>query len=49
MNAAWHSKNRMPKNPSFEERIKWHKEHQNHCQCRPIPEKLLNEMKKMQN
>jgi hypothetical protein len=45
INAEWHKKNRMPKNASFEQRVKWHKEHAKNCACRPIPEKLLKEMK----
>ena len=45
INKEWHLKNRMPKNPKFEERVKWHLAHQKNCSCRPIPEKLLNEMK----
>lgn len=45
INKEWHLKNKMPKNPSFEERVKWHLAHQKNCQCRPIPEKLLEEMK----
>lgn len=39
--------NKMPKNPSFEQRVKWHLEHQKNCKCRPIPEKLLEEMAKI--
>lgn len=46
INAEWHKKNKMPKNPTIEQRIKWHLEHQKNCSCRPIPEKLLGEMKK---
>jgi hypothetical protein len=46
INKEWHAKNRMPKNPSSEERMKWHKEHQKNCSCRPMPKKLLEEMKK---
>ena len=42
----WHRKNKMPKNPSIEERIKWAIEHKENCSCRPIPEKLLSEIKK---
>lgn len=42
INKAWHEKNRMPKNATLEQRIAWHQEHQKHCQCRPIPEKLLH-------
>ncbi|MDF2454296.1 MAG: hypothetical protein K0R51_289 [Cytophagaceae bacterium] len=44
INRAWHEKHRMPKNANFEQRVKWHMEHRKHCQCRPIPAKLLEEM-----
>lgn len=44
INKEWHEKNKMPKNPSFEQRVKWHLEHQKNCNCRPIPQKLLIEM-----
>lgn len=37
----WHLKNKMPKNPTLEERIHWHKEHQKFCSCRPIPDSLI--------
>ena len=46
MNKEWHLKHAMPKNPSIDQRIKWHLEHQKNCSCRPIPEKLAEEMKK---
>jgi hypothetical protein len=46
LNKEWHLKNKMPKNPTIEQRIKWHKEHQKHCSCRPMPESLLREAKK---
>jgi hypothetical protein len=42
---AWHEKNRMPKNATFEKRVKWHLEHQKNCECRPIPDKLKQQMK----
>jgi hypothetical protein len=45
INKEWHLKNKMPKNAKFEERVKWHLAHQKNCNCRPIPEKLLSEMK----
>jgi len=45
INKAWHSTHRMPKNATFDQRVKWHLEHQKHCQCRPIPAKLLAHMK----
>jgi len=46
INASWHKANRMPKNPTIEQRIQWHIEHAKHCVCRAIPEKLLAEIQK---
>jgi hypothetical protein len=40
INAAWHRKHPMPKNPSEAERIAWHRAHARHCACRPVPPKL---------
>ncbi|MGA2460147.1 MAG: hypothetical protein ABSF82_01855 [Candidatus Bathyarchaeia archaeon] len=48
MNKEWHEKNQMPKNPTLEQRMKWHVEHQKRCGCRPIPTALLKQMKKNQ-
>jgi hypothetical protein len=46
INKDWHTKNKMPKNAIFEQRVKWHLEHQKNCPRRPIPKKLVEEMKK---
>jgi len=46
LNKAWHKKHRMPKNPTLEQRIKWHQEHQKHCSCWPVPKKLQAVIKK---
>ncbi len=46
LNKEWHLAHPMPKNPTLGQRIKWHLEHHQHCQCRDIPPKLLLEMKK---
>ena len=40
INKQWHDANRMPKNPSVEQRIQWHVQHAQSCVCRPIPPKL---------
>jgi len=40
LNKEWHLAHPMPKNPSFEQRVKWHLEHQKHCRCRKISGKL---------
>lgn len=45
-NKNWHQKNKMPKNPTLEERIKWHLGHAKHCCCRPMPDKLKKEIKR---
>lgn len=44
INKEWHLANKMPKNPSLEQRIKWHKAHAENCNCRPIPDKLKKEI-----
>jgi len=45
INKEWHLKNKMPKNASFEERVKWYTGHNKHCSCRPgFPKKLEEEM-----
>jgi len=46
LNKTWHASNKMPENASFEQRVGWHLEHAKNCSCRPIPKKLLKEMKK---
>ncbi len=45
LNKAWHLKHPMPPNATFEQRVKWHLEHVKHCACRPIPAKLLEQMR----
>jgi hypothetical protein len=46
LNKDWHKENRMPPKATLEQRLKWHIEHSKNCTCRPIPEKLLDELKK---
>lgn len=41
MNKTWHEKNRMPKNPTLNQRIAWHKKHRKACACREVPRSLL--------
>ena len=45
LNAAWHRKHPMPRKPTLEQRIAWHLEHREVCACRPIPPKLLEQIK----
>lgn len=46
MNTAWHKTHVLPKGASLEARIAWHREHQKRCACRPVPRKLLDEMRR---
>lgn len=46
INKEWYEKNRMPKNPTFDERVTWHLKHQKNCSCRSIPQKMAEEMTK---
>lgn len=47
INKTWHQRNIMPKNPTLQQRIQWHRTHSEQCACRPVPEKLLSVAKKM--
>jgi hypothetical protein len=42
LNRQWHEANRMPRNASRSERLRWHQRHATVCGCRPIPESLLS-------
>jgi uncharacterized protein YdhG (YjbR/CyaY superfamily) len=46
MNADWHKKHVLAKGASVEERMAWHREHAKRCACRPIPAKLLDQMRR---
>lgn len=46
INSDWQTKNKMPKNPTFDDRIKWHLAHVKNCTCRPLDGKILEEIKK---
>ncbi|HSX18568.1 MAG TPA: hypothetical protein VLE91_00375 [Candidatus Saccharimonadales bacterium] len=43
---ASHSDAGGPKNPTIHQRINWHMQHALNCNCRPIPQKLLEEIEK---
>jgi hypothetical protein len=45
MNKLWHDKNKMPAKATLEQRINWHKQHQEHCACREAPKDLLKYFK----
>lgn len=46
INAAWHTKHKMPQNPTLDDRVAWHLEHAKMCSCRPLGGKILAEIKK---
>jgi len=46
INKEWHLKNKMPKNPTLNERINWHIEHAKHCSCREMPDSIKKEIAK---
>ena len=48
INRTWHEQHRMPRQATLDERIRWHTEHAKECSCRPIPERLLAEIKKLE-
>jgi len=45
INEPWHQKHPMPKNPTKEQRIKWHVAHAKNCGCRAIPSSIAAEIK----
>jgi len=40
MNRAWHERHVLPRTATLDERIRWHRAHQEACGCRPIPASL---------
>lgn len=46
MNSDWHKKHLLPKSAPLALRVAWHREHQKRCACRPIPAKVLDEMRR---
>lgn len=46
INASWHKKNPMPKNPTLKERAAWHIAHATACGCRPIPKSVASFLRK---
>jgi len=45
-NKEWHLGNKMPKNPTNEQRMRRHIEHLKYCQCYPVSLKLQREIYK---
>jgi hypothetical protein len=47
INVEWHTINKMPKNPTMEQRVQWHVAHQKACNCREVPESVKRELDKI--
>lgn len=45
-NAEWHLKHQLPKNPTLDQRVKWHMEHARRCPCPSKDQDILEELKK---
>jgi hypothetical protein len=41
VNAEWHRANKMPKNPTPQQRLDWHVRHAKACACRPLSAVML--------
>jgi hypothetical protein len=47
INKQWHLANKMPKNPTLDQRVNWHVEHAKNCTCRRIEGKILEEIQRI--
>jgi hypothetical protein len=47
INARWHAGHPLPKQASLEERVEWHRAHARECGCRPVPEQVAVELRKV--
>jgi hypothetical protein len=47
INQDWHMANKMPKNPTFEQRMKWHAAHAQYCGCRGISVEIREGIRKL--
>lgn len=45
INRDWHERNPMPPKPTLAQRVRWHIEHAKHCDCRPMPEGIADEIR----
>ena len=49
INKEWHDANKMPKNPTHEQRMLWHIDHNKHCTCYPVSDKLQKEIEEFES
>ena len=46
VNSAWHYNHPLPKDATLDQRMDWHLEHVEHCNCRDIPARLKEQIRK---
>lgn len=49
MNLAWHTTHPLPRRATMTQLIRWHRDHAEHCSCRPIPDVVKNAMQSRAN
>lgn len=45
LNVEWHRTHMMPENPTRQQRVEWHAQHEANCGCRPVPADLAAEVR----
>jgi hypothetical protein len=46
INARWHVTHPMPKNPTLDQRVRWHLAHAAACACRDLPASVMAELRR---
>jgi hypothetical protein len=46
INAVWHHRHPMPKNPTLVQRVRWHVAHAAACACREMPATVVSELRR---
>ena len=46
INAEWHRAHPMPRKPTPEQRLEWHREHAVHCGCRKPPPDIAERLER---
>ena len=48
MNTEWHQAHPMPHKATLAQRVSWHKQHAENCDCRPIPPDIMIEIDRLE-
>lgn len=46
INKEWHLANKMPDNPTLDQRVEWHVAHAHNCTCRRLSGPILDEIRR---